>query len=332
MEIWVFYWDEFYSTVSVYLQYIWKTLHLDYYLDLDYLYWLAWLWYPIIISFLLPLVILVFLYASVLFLYVYRHRHRLKEAYTRDFWDGARKTIAAFWDAQGKIWHGYEIIGLEKIPDTGPALLIYYHGAIPIDFYYLMANCILHKNRQLHAVGDRFLFHIPGWKLLMDVFCVQPGTIQSGTELMRQGHLLAIAPGGVREALFSNEYYTLHWGKRNGFAKIALQAKVPIIPMFTQNCREAFRSLGLGREWFRRLYEKTRLPIVPIYGGFPVKMRTYIGDPVTYDPDTTTPDQLAKKAHLAVEKLITQHQKIPGSILRGIVERCYNPKKLNKED
>ena len=32
--------------------------------------------------------------------------------------------------------------------------------------------------------------------------------------------------GGVREAFFSDNYYKLLWGKRVGFAKIALEAQV----------------------------------------------------------------------------------------------------------
>ena len=32
-----------------------------------------------------------------------------------------------------------------------------------------------------------------------------------------------------------------------GFAKIAIEAKVPVIPVFTQNVREAFRTVGLFR-------------------------------------------------------------------------------------
>ena len=32
--------------------------------------------------------------------------------------------------------------------------------------------------------------------------------------------------GGVREALFGDENYTVMWGKRSGFAKVALQANV----------------------------------------------------------------------------------------------------------
>lgn len=32
--------------------------------------------------------------------------------------------------------------------------------------------------------------------------------------------------GGVREALFGDEYYHVMWAKRTGFAKVALQANV----------------------------------------------------------------------------------------------------------
>lgn len=31
------------------------------------------------------------------------YRHRLLDAYGRDFWEAARKTLAALWDAQGNI-------------------------------------------------------------------------------------------------------------------------------------------------------------------------------------------------------------------------------------
>jgi len=34
------------------------------------------------------------------------YRQRLRAAYERDFWDGARYTVAAIWDAHGWLWHG----------------------------------------------------------------------------------------------------------------------------------------------------------------------------------------------------------------------------------
>ena len=57
---------------------------------------------------------------------------------------------------------GYEVSGMENIPVDTPALIVLYHGAVPIDIYYLIAKTILYKNRLIHTVGDRFLFKIPG--------------------------------------------------------------------------------------------------------------------------------------------------------------------------
>jgi len=57
---------------------------------------------------------------------------------------------------------GYEVSGMENIPVDTPALIVFYHGAIPIDIYYLIAKTILYKERLIHTVGDRFLFKIPG--------------------------------------------------------------------------------------------------------------------------------------------------------------------------
>ena len=76
-------------------------------IDFDVVYWLIRLFAPIIITFLLPLLLLIFIYGSILFLHIYKRRHVLVEAYVnKGFWDGARKTIAIFWDGHGKIWHG----------------------------------------------------------------------------------------------------------------------------------------------------------------------------------------------------------------------------------
>lgn len=48
---------------------------------------------------------------------------------------------------------------------------------------------------------------------------------------LRNGHLLAISPGGVREALFSDESYTIMWGNRIGFAEVAIDAQVVSLNM-----------------------------------------------------------------------------------------------------
>ncbi|KAK3579115.1 hypothetical protein CHS0354_022135 [Potamilus streckersoni] len=299
------------------LEYAWVVIKE---LDIPYWQWVVWVFYPILISFLLPLVLLIFFYGSALFLQIYQYRYRLHEAYAHDVWDGARKSVAAVWFAQARVWHGYELIGLEKLPNQGPGLIIYYHGTLPVDFYYLTASCLIKKNRHIRAVGDKFLFSIPGWKLMMDVFRVTPGTVHSCIDVINRGHLLGIAPGGVREALFGDENYPIIWCRRTGFAKVAVQTNVPVYPVFTQNVREAFRTPAIGKKLLRKLYEKTRLPIVPIYGFFPVKLRTFIGDPVFPRKDET-PDQFSDRVEAEIQQMIFKHQRLPGSILHALLDR-----------
>jgi len=291
-----------------------------YSIDIDYLKWVAWVVYPILITFILPACILVLIYISALMLYIYKQRWTLRAAYQEDFWVGARKTVAALWIAQANIWHGYEVEGLENVPVSQPALIIYYHGAVPVDLYYTVSTLELARSQQINLVGDRFLFHVPGWSTLLEVLKVTPGTVTDCVEVLRAGHSLMISPGGVREALFGDENYSVMWNQRSGFAKVALQANVPIIPMFTKNIREAFRTPTWARAWLRGFYEYTRLPLVPVYGFFPVKLKTIFGRPIYPGPDTTH-IELRNTVRQNMEELIALHQQRPGSILQALLER-----------
>ncbi|KFP71904.1 PREDICTED: transmembrane protein 68 [Acanthisitta chloris] len=291
---------------------------------LSYVIYLLWVLFPLAVVFLLPGVIVIMFYISILLVHIYKRKNELKEAYSHDVWFGAKEMVATLWDAHGRIWHGYEVHGVENIPE-GPGLIVFYHGATPVDCIYFMARLCIRKKTLCHAVADHFVFKLPGFKLLLDVHGVIHGSQEDCVNTLKQGHLLAIAPGGVREALFSDEMYTIIWGDRKGFAQVAIDAKVPIIPMFTQNVREGFRTLG-GIKILRSLYERIRLPVVPIYGGFPVKMRTFIGEPIPYEPNVTA-DELAEKTKAAVQALIDKHQKIPGNIFRALMERFQRQKK-----
>lgn len=282
---------------------------------------------PLLITFLLPLVIVMLLYITALILYVYKlHRGRLRDAYGSDWKNAARYVVAAIWDAHGWIWHGYEIVGLENIPENEPILFVYYHATIPIDLYYFISKIFLANSRLIHTVADRFLFKFPGWSIISDVLRVIPGTIQTCSSILKEGNMLAISPGGVYEAQFGDSYYQLMWKKRLGFAKVALDAKVSIIPFFTRNVREAFRTISWGRRFWLRVYAATRFPFMPIYGGFPVKLVTYVGKPIPYDA-SLSPEELQVKVAESLNELIKQHQRIPGSISLALLERIYTIKR-----
>ncbi|KAM6445525.1 DGAT1/2-independent enzyme synthesizing storage lipids-like [Rhynochetos jubatus] len=272
----------------------------------------------ILAFFMVPLTIVFLIYLTNVLLSMYQKNTEVKADPLSEVWDNARKAIASFWDIYARIWHGYELHGMENLPE-GPGMLVYYHGAIPIDYLYFLSRLFLQKKRLCLSVADNFVFRLPGLKLLLEVVGIMPGTREDCLIALKNGHLVSISPGGVREALFSDESYQLMWGNRKGFAQVALDAKVPIIPMYTQNVREGYRMLK-ERKFFRQLYESTRLPCVPLYGGLPVKFRTYIGEPIPYDPNMTT-EELVEKTKTAIQALINKHQTIPGSMWKALLER-----------
>lgn len=302
------------------------------YVDLDYVLWIRWLLSPLILTFvILPSLILLFIYLTALVLYIYRaHRQRLLRRLQqtvfedRDFWEAGRQIVSTFWDAHAWLWHGYEIRGLENLPveEGRGCLLVYYHGAIPVDYYYLVNRVFLLKRVVIQSVVDKFLFRVPGMRIILDAFCCTPGTVDSCAEVLRRGALLGISPGGVYEAQFGDHAYAVLWRERLGFARAALQAGVPVVPVFTQNIREAFRVVPVGSRFFFWIFERTKLPLRPLFGGFPVKLVTHIG-PAIYPEEGMTPEELRDRCKAGLAALVADNQRLPGNIFHAILDRFW---------
>lgn len=81
---------------------------------------------------------------------------------------------------------------------------------------------------------------------------------------LKKGCLLAIAPGGVREALFSDETYNIIWGNRKGFAQVAIDAKVVSMIDPRREARNANLLVLSSRESFfdYRVFGVTLLSII----------------------------------------------------------------------
>ena len=88
---------------------------------------------------------------------------------------------------------------------------MYYHGAIPVDYYYLVNRVLLLKEVMVRSVVDKFLFkvwkspqkikaaknlrrlfmfQVPGIKLVLEVFHCTPGTVDSLAEQLKAGQIL----------------------------------------------------------------------------------------------------------------------------------------------
>ena len=127
---------------------------------------------------------------------------------------------------KGHCSKGFEIHGLENIPNDEGALLISYHSVAPIDAVYLLSNIYLTKRRKVVAIVDRMAFQLPGYRPFLEALEHQTGTVESCVEMVRdKNELVLIYPGGTGEAMLSDQNYELVWPERAGFAKIAQVAK-----------------------------------------------------------------------------------------------------------
>ena len=85
----------------------------------------------------------------------------MKAASERDIEQVARTVLATSWVVMGQIWLGYEVRGLENLPPEGTgALLVYYHGALPVDYYFFLAYLIVHRpDRIPHSGRLKYSLH-----------------------------------------------------------------------------------------------------------------------------------------------------------------------------
>lgn len=93
---------------------------------------------------------------------------------------------------------------------------------------YSVVDRFLYKCGQL--INQIFIYKrlvlLIGLRAFLDLTCCIAGTREKAVEVLKGGNLLCVAPGGVREALFSGPTYEIMWNKRSGFAQVAMEANV----------------------------------------------------------------------------------------------------------
>lgn len=89
-------------------------------------------------------------------------------------------------------------------------------------FCMLICEIFIRKSTAI----SKLIFTILGFSIIAKAYKAIPGSLSSCSSDLKEDNLLAISPGGVYEALFSDSSYKLLWNNRLGFAKVALHAKV----------------------------------------------------------------------------------------------------------
>lgn len=144
--------------------------------------------------------------------------------------------------------------GIEHVPRRGRAILVGNHsGGIALDAAMVIASllCEMEPPRLGHAMADKFLSHFPfsaEWLQRTGQFTGLP---EHALRLLEAERLVIVFPEGARGTakLFPERHSLVEFG--NGFMRVAMRAKAPLIPFAFIGGGEAIPTIanlyGLGR-------------------------------------------------------------------------------------
>ncbi|MFD8245243.1 lysophospholipid acyltransferase family protein [Nocardia sp. NPDC059691] len=147
-----------------------------------------------------------------------------------------------------RAWTSPRFYGLENIPADGPVLLVGNHNLLGgIDAPMLLPEVLRRRGRLIRGLAENVLINVPGVRHLLHHYGAVRGTRSNCLALLRRGEAVMVFPGGGREAVRrKNEKYLLKWEGRSGFARMAIEAGAPIVPVAMIGVDDAYDILVDG--------------------------------------------------------------------------------------
>jgi len=166
-------------------------------------------------------------------------------------------------------------VDLQTSAPKEPVLFVANHGFGGIfDLNVMAANAALEDLDLDRPVN--FLTHQLAWTLgvgrVIEHLGARPASNESAVEAFAEGNHVMVFPGGDVEAAksFSHRNEVI-FGGRSGFARLAMEQQVPIIPIVTSGAGESLLVLSDGKRLAKklRLDKLLRLKALPVSLSFP---------------------------------------------------------------
>lgn len=209
-------------------------------------------------------------------------------------------------------WHRFRVEGMEHVPRSGPCLWVAHHTLATYDGFLLGIRVFEETGRITRALGDRRIFQTPWLAEKAHHIGIVQASHDAGERLLRAGELVAVAPGGMREALRPRtERYRTRWEGRLGFCRLALRTGAPM--MFSA-CPKADDLFTVYPSRFTdRVYERLHIPL-PVLRGLgptllprPTALVAHIS-PLLHPPahDPACEDEQAEELHARASAVMAE--------------------------
>jgi 1-acyl-sn-glycerol-3-phosphate acyltransferase len=235
-----------------------------------------------------------------------------------------------FWGPLVDYWFRMEVEGWENIPEP-PALLIGIHSGAPFvwDAWTVGFHWWRHfgNERPIHGTAHDALMAAPAIGAYFRRMGVLPAAPDSIAGALAAGRDVALWPGGEVDSLRSwTDRDKAILAGRTGFIRMAIKARVPIVPISTVGGPDAMPVIATGRRLAKALQldKIARLKMFPIAVSapwgigpallpeipLPTKIRTAFQEPIEFEDDPA----LAKDDDYVDAK----YDEVQGSIQHGM--------------
>jgi 1-acyl-sn-glycerol-3-phosphate acyltransferase len=183
--------------------------------------------------------------------------------------DYIREQLPWMWLA-ASIWFRGEVRGLGNVPDSGPVLLVGNHsgGNVTPDtlLFTLAFSTYFGVERHFYQLAHNLVLSMPalGW---LRKFGTVAASQSNARKALQSGAVLLVYPGGDYEVHRPSwQRNKVDFDGRKGFIRLALEQKVPIVPVVSIGGQETALFLTRGEGLARRLYldRLFRLKVLPI--------------------------------------------------------------------
>jgi 1-acyl-sn-glycerol-3-phosphate acyltransferase len=195
-------------------------------------------------------------------------------------------------------WFRVEPHGLEQLP-AGPCLLVANHGShlLAWDGAMIVTVCLLDAEppRLVHGMADHRLMKLPVLGRAARRIGAVDGTRPACRALLRAGGVVLTFPEGMHALgkRFRDRYRLGRFG--SGFARVALETHVPVVPVAVIGAEEESPILG-SSGWLARRIGVAAAPLSPtVVFPLPVKYRIHFGAPL-HLLGPATPENAAREA------------------------------------
>jgi 1-acyl-sn-glycerol-3-phosphate acyltransferase len=189
--------------------------------------------------------------------------------------DYIRATLPAL-KAMSEIYFRADISGVERIPESGPVLLVGNHsGGTMIADTFVFVHAFYEQfgpDRPFNQLAHDLVFKTPGLRTLAQRYGTVPASPANMARALEKDAALLVYPGGDEDSFRPSwETGDVSFAGRTGFVKLALEHGVPVVPIVALGGQETALFLGRGKRLARglQLDRLARLKVFPVVLGPP---------------------------------------------------------------